>query len=133
MPSSEPDSNHQPAAQPSRAGISLPLQLIVAAVLLPASAVLVGWFLIILANNLDVAFALGISDNLVLGLVIGGAGLITGLVVALLSTRRGWGLAAPSAAGLLVGVGIYLGFVAFEPGRWSKSMVSVSSRSDSVR
>lgn len=116
MSSSEPESNHQPGAQSTGAGISLPLQLIVAAVLLPASAILVAWSLIIFANNLDVAHALGISDNLVLGLVIGGAGLITGLVVALLSTRRGWGLIAPPVAGLIVGVGIYLGFVAFEPG-----------------
>lgn len=116
MTNSEPESNHQPAAQSTRAGISLPLQLVVAAVLLPTSAVVVAWGLIISANNLDVAYALGISDDLVLGLVIGGAGLITGLVVALLSKRRGWRLIAPPAAGLVVGVGIYLGFVAFEPG-----------------
>lgn len=116
MTSSEPESNNQPTAQSTRAGVSLPLQLVIAAVLLPASAFFVGWSLIIFANNLDVAFALGISDNLVLGLVIGGAGLITGLIVALLSKRRGWGLVAPPAAGLIVGVGIYLGFVAFEPG-----------------
>lgn len=116
MTSPEPESNDPPTAQSTRAGVSLPLQLVIAAVLLPASAFFVGWSLIIFANNLDVAFALGISDNLVLGLVIGGAGLITGLIVALLSKRRGWGLVAPPAAGLIVGVGIYLGFVAFEPG-----------------
>lgn len=116
MTSSEPESNNQPAAQSTSAGISLPLQLVIAALLLPASAFFVGWFLIVFANNLDVAFALGISDNLVLGMVIGGAGLVTGLFVALLSKRRGWGLIAPPAAGLIVGVGIYVGFVAFEPG-----------------
>lgn len=116
MATSEPESNNQPAARSTRAGISLPLQLVIATVLLPASAILVAWFLVIFTNNLDVAYALGVSDSLVLGLVIGGGGLITGLVVALLSRRRGWGLVAPPAAGLIVGVGIYLGFVVFEPG-----------------
>jgi hypothetical protein len=113
---SEPESNSQPATRPTAAEISLPVQLVTAAVLLPASGFLVAWSLIIFANNLDVAYALGVSDTLVTGLVVGGGGLIAGLVVALVSRRRGWALVAPSMAGLIVGVAIYLGFVVFERG-----------------
>jgi hypothetical protein len=118
MTNSEPESNppRQSAPQSPTTGIPLPLQLLVAAVLLPASAFLISWSLIIITNNLDVAYALGVSDNLVSGLVIGGSGLITGLVVALVSNRRAWGLVLPPAAGLMAGVAIYLGFVVFESG-----------------
>lgn len=96
--------------------IPLPLLVVLVAVLLPATAFLVASALIIVANNLDVAYALGVPDDLVTGVMIGGAGLATGLVVALASGPRGWRLLSPPVAGLLAGVGIYLGFVAFEPG-----------------
>ena len=85
-------------------------------VLVPSSSILIAWALIVATNNLDVAHALGVSDNLVTGLVIAGGGLVAGLVVALVSGLGGWRLLSPPFAGLVTGAAIYLGFVAFEPG-----------------
>jgi hypothetical protein len=111
---SEPDSPRL-AGEPSRPLLSLVGLFVLTAVLLPSSSFLIAWALIVVTNNLDVAHALGISDVLVTGLVIAGSGLVTGLVVALVSSLAGWKRLSPPVAGLVVGLGIYLGFVAFEP------------------
>lgn len=118
MATSEPGPNISPrsTAEPRTAGLSLLTTVVLAAVLLPASAILVTWSLIIVVNNLDVAFALGVSDTFLNGLVIAASGLVTGLIVALVASKRGWGLAGPPLGGMVVGLGIYLGFAAFEPG-----------------
>jgi hypothetical protein len=112
----EPEIAPESETQVRRVGVSLPMLMIVAVVLLPSSGILVSWSLIVITNNLDVAFALGVSDALVNGFVIGASGLITGFVVALVAGEKEWGLVGPPVAGLIVGVGIYLGFAAFEPG-----------------
>jgi hypothetical protein len=118
MTTSEPErkSPRQPTPELSRASWSLPRLLVVTALLLPSSAVLVTWTLIIVTNNLDVAFALGVSDTLVTGLVVAASGLVTGFIAGLIATLRGWRLVGPPVAGLIVGLGIYIGFAAFEPG-----------------
>lgn len=118
MTTTKPEPEIQPESeiQVRRVGVSLPKLMIVAVVLLPSSVILVAWSLILLTNNLDVAFALGVSDALLNGLMIAASGLITGFVVALVAGGRGWRLVGPPVAGLFVGVGIYLGFAAFEPG-----------------
>jgi hypothetical protein len=77
---------------------------------------LVAWALIAGTNNLDVAYALGVSDTLVTGFIVASGGMATGLVVARVAGLRGWKLLAPPVAALIVGVGIYLSFAAFETG-----------------
>lgn len=112
------EAESRPSTSPglSRAGASVVRQVVVAALLLPFSAIVFVWALIMVTNNLDVAYALGVPDDFVTGLVVGVAGLVAGLGVVLVSRLRGWRLVGPPAAGLVVGVGICLGFVAFERG-----------------
>jgi hypothetical protein len=116
MTSSEPTIPPQPTAELPRAGVSLLKLLVVASVLLPSSAILVTWLLVVITNNLDVAYALGVSDTFLKGIVIAAAGLVTGLITALVAGLRRWELVGPPVAGMIVGVGVHLGFAAFEPG-----------------
>ena len=118
MTTSEPEPNipPRPTAELQTPGASLLKTLVITAVLLPSSSIVVAWSLIVITNNLDVAYALGVSDTFLNGLVIAASGLVTGLIVARVASMRGWGVVGPPVAGLIVGVGIYLGFVAFEPG-----------------
>jgi len=118
MSTSEPGPNLRPRPDPelSTAGVSVLRLLGAAAVLLPLSMFLVGWALIVVTNNLDVAYALGVSDTLVTWFIVASSGMATGLVVARVAGLRGWKLLAPPVAALIVGVGIYLSFAAFETG-----------------
>jgi hypothetical protein len=118
MTKSNPELNipPQPTQELAKPEMSLARLLLVSVVLLPSSAVLVSWMLILVTNNLDVAYALGVSDTFLTGLVIAAAGLVTGTVVALIGGKRGRALLVPPVAGSLVGAGIYIGFVAFERG-----------------
>jgi hypothetical protein len=118
MTSSEPEPNIalQPRAKLPGAGVSLPKLLVVAAVLLPFSAILITLMLVVITNNLDVAYALGVSDTFLTGFVIAATGLVTGLITALVAGLRRWELVGPPVAGMIVGVGVHLGFAAFEPG-----------------
>ena len=100
----------------SRVGVSLATLVVVTVTLLPSSVFLVVWSLIVFTNNLDVAFALGVSDAFVSGIVIAVSGLVTGIIVAVVAKERGWRSVAPPVAGLIVGLGIFLGFLAFAPG-----------------
>lgn len=118
MTRSEPETEDQrkKMAEPPRPAVSLVGLTLAAAVALPTSLFIVAWALIIVTNNLDVAYALGVSDTFLSGLLVAASGLIAGLVVALISKRRGWALAGPPVVGAIVGLGIYLGFVSFEQG-----------------
>ena len=74
--------------------------------------------LLLVTNSFDPAFELGISDTLLNGILIGLDGLLAGIVVALVARMRGAKLVLPPLVGLLVGVAIYLAFVAFEAGEY---------------
>ena len=74
--------------------------------------------LLLVTNSLDPAFELGISDNLLNGILIGLVGLLAGIVVALVARSGGVKLVLPPLVGLFVGVAIYLAFVAFEAGEY---------------
>lgn len=109
----DPKSPGGPPEDDRSAGVSLATLVVVAVALLPSTAILAAWALIIVTRNLDVAFALGVSDTFVNGVVVAASGLVTGTVVALVGGARRWWLVVPPAVGVIVGLGILLGFVGF--------------------
>ena len=74
--------------------------------------------LLLVTNSLDPAFALGISDTLLNGALVGLGGLLAGIVVGVVARMRGGKLVLPPLVGLAVGVAIYLAFVALEAGEY---------------
>jgi hypothetical protein len=74
---------------------------IVGAILLPPVAFFVsGWLTIVAANNFDVAYAWGISNELANGIPVVVGGLLAGLVFGLLVGSRGLGLLWATVSGL---------------------------------
>lgn len=90
--------------------------LIWSVLLPPIVFVGMAWLVIVLTNNLDAAYALGISDDLLTGILIGASGLATGLIVAVISVRSGRRLLAPTSVGVFVGLAIYVAFLYLDTG-----------------
>lgn len=111
MTTSQPDSDVK--SSQSRSGATrLWLLVVVVAALLPSLGLLSALALVIVTNSLDPAFALGVSDAFMNGLLVASSGLLTGLFAALLVKCRGWVLVVPPMAGLFVGLGIFLAIAA---------------------
>ena len=82
--------------------------------------------LLLVTNSFDPAFELGISDNLLNGILFGLVGLLAGIVVALVARMRGADLVLPPLVGLFVGVATFLAFVAFEAGEYVEPGTSLN-------
>ncbi|HUG33078.1 MAG TPA: hypothetical protein VMM14_09340 [Acidimicrobiia bacterium] len=115
-----PESDQKtPVSRPGpeqRTGASIGALIAVVMVLIPVSAIAMAWALIAVTNNLDVAFALGVSDVFLVGIFVAASGLIAGVAAALLSGLEGWNRIVPPVVGLLAGLGTYLAFALFEQG-----------------
>lgn len=91
------------------------LKVAVVSVLAPVVGFIVSVILLITAvNNLDVASALGVSDAFAMGIPVVSGGVLAGLVVGLVAGIRGKKLAVPPMTGVIVGIAIYLAFLALD-------------------
>lgn len=116
MGTPESDRRTSRAGRRQRPGIPLAALVVTVMFVIPLSVVAVAWALIVVTNNLDVAFALGVSDVFLFGILLAASGLIAGVVAALLGGLEGWNRIAPPVAGLLVGLSTHFAFALFERG-----------------
>lgn len=97
-------------------GTQLWLLALLVVALLPSFSILSALALVVVTNNLDPAFALGVSDNILNGLIIAASGVLTGLFAGGVAKGRGWKLVLPPVAALVIGLAIYSAFVVFGMG-----------------
>jgi len=95
-------------------------------VLAPIVVFFVVSVVLIMVGGFDPGNAFGVSDEVLGGVLVVVAGLLSGVIVGLFAGLRGWQLAVPAITGGGVGFVVFLAFVAFGVGGESADVAGVS-------